>query len=95
MSIRDDFKPSAIHPLLALLPRVLVRQILMRASFWGFKEDVKQDFAMWTNKAYVTPPALAEGDGPVGRYRLWAKQFYPLLHGPRGAAETESDAAAE
>jgi len=25
---------------------------------------------------YVDNPALAKGDGPVGRYRQWARQFY-------------------
>ena len=25
---------------------------------------------------YVDPPALADGDGPVGAYRRWARQFY-------------------
>ena len=27
----------------------------------------------------VHPPQLAQGDGPVGVYRRWCKQFYPSL----------------
>ncbi len=70
-------RPSKVHPLLALLPKALVHYILPRASFRAYVHDVKQDFEIWENKAYVSPPALAKGDGPVGRYRTWCKQFYP------------------
>ena len=38
--------------------------------------DVRQDLAIWEHKAYVHPPRLADGDGPVGRYRSWTRQFY-------------------
>jgi len=24
----------------------------------------------------IQPPALAEGDGPIGKYRQWVRQFY-------------------
>lgn len=51
----------------------------------NFENDVSQDFEIWTNKRYVHPPALAEGDGPVGRYRRWARQFYPEL-APEGVS---------
>lgn len=39
--------------------------------------DAGQDFPIWENKRYTDPPALAKGDGPIGKYRQWAKQFYP------------------
>jgi len=42
----------------------------------GFVHDTKQDFPIWENKLYTSPPALARGDGPIGKYRLWARQFY-------------------
>ncbi len=38
--------------------------------------DISQDFVIWQHKRYVQLPILAEGDGPVGKYRQWAKQFY-------------------
>jgi hypothetical protein len=63
--------------MLALLPKQLVNFILSKASFKGYVHDVKQDFHIWENKSYIAPPALAKGDGPVGKYRQWAKQFYP------------------
>ena len=51
--------------------------IIHGTAFKGFMHDVGQDFNIWQNKEYVHPPALAKGDGPVGQYRVWCKQFYP------------------
>jgi len=42
----------------------------------NYLADVTQDLAIWEHKTYVHPPRLAEGDGPVGRYRTWTRQFY-------------------
>jgi phenylpropionate dioxygenase-like ring-hydroxylating dioxygenase large terminal subunit len=68
---------NADRPLaLKLLPSVLLTPLLARVVFSGFQHDVMQDFPMWENKRYVAPPVLAKGDGPVGVYRRWAKQFY-------------------
>ena len=46
-----------------------------------------QDRAIWENKIWLPVPALAEGDGPIGRYRQWARQFYDR---PVQVPETES-----
>jgi 3-ketosteroid 9alpha-monooxygenase subunit A len=35
-----------------------------------------QDFAIWENKTYRPTPVLCDGDGPIGEYRRWARQFY-------------------
>ena len=37
---------------------------------------VEQDFPIWENKTYHERPRLCDGDGPVGDYRVWARQFY-------------------
>lgn len=54
---------------------------LARMILWGtfqvLCKEVESDIPVWTHKAYVDPPALAKGDGPVGPYRRWARQFYP------------------
>ena len=42
----------------------------------AFLADVHQDVPLWENKVFVSPPALAQGDGPIGKYRQWARQFY-------------------
>jgi hypothetical protein len=44
--------------------------------FQGFKADVGQDIPVWNRKLFLAQPALAEGDGPIGAYRRWARQFY-------------------
>jgi nitrite reductase/ring-hydroxylating ferredoxin subunit len=38
--------------------------------------DVEEDVRIWEHKRYLSRPALADGDGPVGAYRRWASQFY-------------------
>lgn len=51
-----------------------------------------QDLPIWRHKRFIERPALAEGDGPLGRYRTWARQFYKP---PRGHLAVVSDEAAE
>lgn len=45
--------------------------------FWeAFVSDFSRDFPIWENKAYLDKPLLAGGDGPIGPYRKWCRQFY-------------------
>ena len=80
LSLEAVTEPRHIHPALGLLPKGLIGQPLNRALqatiMDGFAHDVQQDFDIWQHKVYFSPPILAEGDGPVGRYRHWVKQFY-------------------
>jgi hypothetical protein len=47
------------------------------AIFWeAFTEDFARDFPIWETKDYLEQPVLAGGDGPIGKYRRWARQFY-------------------
>jgi phenylpropionate dioxygenase-like ring-hydroxylating dioxygenase large terminal subunit len=39
--------------------------------------QLEQDIPIWENKVYIDPPILCDGDGPIGPFRAWAKQFYP------------------
>lgn len=77
MSIKRIDNPARINPLLALVPRGWLTERIADASIKEFAADVMQDFPIWNHKQYITPPALAQGDGPVGAYRRWARQFYP------------------
>lgn len=77
LSLKSIEKLSKVHPALALLPKQLAHMIISKFSFKAYLHDVQQDFKIWENKAYIAPPALARGDGPVGVYRKWTKQFYP------------------
>jgi hypothetical protein len=40
------------------------------------ERQLEQDIPIWENKIYVHPPLLVEGDGPIGIYRKWCRQFY-------------------
>jgi nitrite reductase/ring-hydroxylating ferredoxin subunit len=59
------------------LPRRVVAGAVARAWLVLFARDVGQDCRIWEHKRYLPRPALAEGDGPIGFYRRWARQFYP------------------
>lgn len=69
-------EPRRNYGLLVVIPRMLLTRLVRRFTFAGFIRDVRQDIPIWENKRYVSPPALADGDGPIGMYRQWAKQFY-------------------
>ena len=68
--------PSERKGALRWLPGGAVRRVAGRFILEGFAGDAGQDFPIWENKAFVDPPRLAQGDGPIGLYRKWAKQFY-------------------
>lgn len=38
--------------------------------------QLEQDIPIWENKKHIKPPILSDGDGPIGKYRKWCKQFY-------------------
>lgn len=40
------------------------------------KRQLEQDIPIWENKVFLERPALCGGDGPIGMYRRWCKQFY-------------------
>ncbi len=42
------------------------------------ERQLGQDIPIWENKIYVTPPLICDGDGPIGLYRRWCKQFYTM-----------------
>ena len=76
MMVKDIEHPGKIHPLLKLVPKKLIQNIILKTAFKGYQHDVSQDFKIWENKMYISLPALAKGDGPVWQYREWARQFY-------------------
>lgn len=75
LSVRDFAKSPRAPALFRLLPRVASR-LAARALLRVYRHEIEQDFDIWQNKNYVHAPALARGDGPIGLYRRWAKQFY-------------------
>ena len=81
-SLHGDVDGRAV-PALRFVPQPIVNQIVARMTLRGAAQDVEQDFVIWNNKRYVQPPILAAGDGPVGRYRHWARQFYTATDATR------------
>jgi len=55
----------------------LLSRIIGAFIYRGFLEEVEQDIPIWASKAYLPRPALADGDGPIGIYRSWARGFFP------------------
>ena len=89
LSLCNDFASRRIHPALGLIPRRWIAPWIARSAFRGFTHDVQQDFIIWQHKRFVQPPVLADGDGPVVKYRRWARQFY----GDNGQSETNGETA--
>ena len=56
----------------------LIREI----TSLGVAREISQDAPIWETKRYVERPALADGDGPIGEYRRYCKQFYPEQAAP-------------
>ena len=38
--------------------------------------EVQRDQLIWDDKVYLEHPKLTPGDGPIGKYRHWVRQFY-------------------
>ncbi|HVB97193.1 MAG TPA: Rieske 2Fe-2S domain-containing protein [Chloroflexota bacterium] len=76
MRLREVSHPAKINPALTFVPRSLVNSLIARLTFNGFLHDLQQDFPMWEHKQYIQPPLLAKGDGPIGKFRTWTRQFY-------------------
>ena len=87
---------SLPEPVARWLSRSAAR-LLAGLMFRGNCEFVAQDFPVWATKRYQSPPRLARGDGPIGPFRHWARQFYPAdrlrTHVPASVRSTEGSRA--
>jgi nitrite reductase/ring-hydroxylating ferredoxin subunit len=66
----------ALRGVAGALPVGLLDGLMMRSLHASFAGDVAQDVPIWRHKTALERPCLAEGDGPIGRYRAWARRFY-------------------
>jgi 3-ketosteroid 9alpha-monooxygenase subunit A len=57
-----------------------------KAFMAEISRQLEQDIPIWENKVYIDPPLLCDGDGPIGIFRQWSKQFYPPQFYPPQAA---------
>jgi len=49
---------------------------LLKAYMDDQSQAIEQDFQIWENKRFRSRPVLCDGDGPIGEYRRWVRQFY-------------------
>ena len=76
VALRDPrLDPEAAPWLRALAPLLLTRAA-RRALLTEYCHDIEQDFDIWRHKKHLPMPGLAVGDGPIGNFRKWARQFY-------------------
>lgn len=72
----DQHKP--LQPL-HFLGEALTERLLLATV----RREIERDVEVWRTKSYLPAPRLAEGDGPIGQYRVWVRQFY-ADHAPLG-----------
>jgi nitrite reductase/ring-hydroxylating ferredoxin subunit len=68
---------GSIPALVGALPARLFDSFVAAIAFQTYCDDVDADVPIWSTRLYLDSPRLAEGDGPIGQYRRWARQFYP------------------
>ncbi len=75
--VRQLRSPKGLGLGLRLLPLGLRTRIMNRVIISGQVHDVMQDVVIWSNQKHRSRPKLCSGDGPIGKYRRYCKQFYP------------------
>ena len=40
------------------------------------EKQMSEDILIWENKIFLDRPGLCDGDGPIGIFRRWCRQFY-------------------
>lgn len=55
---------------------LLATHLLLKKAIREGQRTIDQDVPIWENKVYREKPALCKADGPIMRYRNWARQFY-------------------
>ncbi len=54
----------------------VVAALLPRAVTYASGLETGKDVPVWEHMAHLERPRLVEGDGPITRFRRWARQFY-------------------
>ena len=60
------------------LPDRDVTQGVGKAFIKEVTRQLEQDIPIWEHKQYMDPPVLCDGDGPIGLFRKWSRQFYTM-----------------
>ncbi|MBV9936176.1 MAG: hypothetical protein JO367_17910, partial [Actinobacteria bacterium] len=57
-----------------------------RAIIDVISRNTSMDVTIWERKIYRDRPLLVAGDGPIGVFRKWARQFYEADAAPAASA---------
>jgi phenylpropionate dioxygenase-like ring-hydroxylating dioxygenase large terminal subunit len=60
------------------LPDRDATQGLLEAVISEVSRQLEQDIPIWEHKVYLERPVLCDGDGPIGIFRRWCRQFYSM-----------------
>jgi hypothetical protein len=60
------------------LPDKDVTQGVGKAFIKEVSRQFEQDIPIWEHKTYFDHPVLCDGDGPIGLFRKWCRQFYSM-----------------
>jgi 3-ketosteroid 9alpha-monooxygenase subunit A len=75
-TIDEEYVQARFSFTIRKLPHKDVTKTVGKAFIAEIERQLGQDIPIWENKRYVSPPLLCDGDGPVGLFRKWVKQFY-------------------
>jgi len=75
--VRQLRNPKRLIFGMRFLPLGLRTRIMNKILILSQKNDVMQDVVIWKNQKHRPRPRLCSGDGPIGKYRRYCKQFYP------------------
>lgn len=76
LGVTSRLEPTDERPaLLRRVPPAIVARAAREMTLLALYYDVVQDRKVWTTKRHLPHPLLAEGDGPIGLYRKWGRQF--------------------
>jgi phenylpropionate dioxygenase-like ring-hydroxylating dioxygenase large terminal subunit len=85
--IADQLLDVRFNFTLRKLPDKDVTKTVGKAFIREVSRQLEQDIPIWEHKTYLEHPALCDGDGPVGLFRKWSRQFYSI---PSAPAEPKS-----
>jgi 3-ketosteroid 9alpha-monooxygenase subunit A len=74
--IDDEYVDVRFNFTLKKLPDKDVTKSVGKAFIREVSRQLEQDIPIWEHKVFWERPVLCDGDGPIGLFRKWAKQFY-------------------
>lgn len=77
--IDEEYVDARFIVSLKKLPSEEATAVVLGRVLEDEEQQVRRDIPIWENKSFPHPPLLCDGDGPIGPFRRWAKQFYTGL----------------